>query len=47
MSIAAVIVAPHAAVVLVLSDSLGMSVLMDCVMRILLWLMVILLLMHP
>ncbi len=47
MSITAIIVAPHAVVVLVLSDSLGMSVLMDCVMRILLWLMVILLLMHP
>lgn len=47
MPIAAIVVTPHAIVVLMLRDSLGMSVLMGCVMRELLRLMVIMLLMHP
>lgn len=47
MPIAAIVGCPHAIKVLVLRNSLGMSVLMGCVMRILLLLMVILLLMHP
>jgi len=47
MPITAIVVGPHAIVVLVLRDSLGMSMLMGCVLRIMLLLMVILLLMHP